>query len=213
MANRLPSTQRVTRSAARAANLQTTDSYRQECRRNRANRLNHLRNMRAINTSNRAAQRRAARRAILDERRRCNNNPDSSSAIIRDHYARMRSPRHPTPFHQSPVFKGIRPFNSPIDEELVTTFAYNDLEDLRNYVCPHCGSMLWKEGQNASVVALTANMLFTNKKTFLSMYGTCTARQSSAATNASTTLSLASLLLRLVASEIKPGRSQVVLPC
>ncbi|CAN0360939.1 unnamed protein product, partial [Ectocarpus sp. 6 AP-2014] len=33
----------------------------------------------------------------------------------------------------------------PIDEELVTTFAYNDLEHERNYVCPHCGSMLWKE--------------------------------------------------------------------
>ena len=57
----------------------------------------------------------------------------------------MRSPRHPTPFHQSPVFKGIRQFNSPIDEQPVTTFAYNDLEHHCNYVCPHCQSRLWKE--------------------------------------------------------------------
>lgn len=75
----------------------------------------------------------------------------------------MRSPRHSTPFHQSPVFKGIRQFNSRIDEELATTFAVNELEDERNYVCPHCGSMLWKEERaRASIAVVTVNMPYTN---------------------------------------------------
>ena len=154
MASPASNNRRVTRSATRAACVETTsDSYHQQCRRNRAHRSQALRIQRAINrlnssstsdsnsTRDLATRCRAARAAVLAHRRRTRNDSsrdDSPSSIVHQHFTRMRSPRHPTPFHQSPVFKGIRQFNSTIDEQPVTTFAYNDLDHHRNYVCPHC---------------------------------------------------------------------------
>lgn len=141
MANNFSRTPAVTRSVARDA-----------CRRNRANRSRALSLLRSRTNSARtieqATRRRAARAAILAERRRSRHSDESS--VIRDHYRRMRTPRHNTPFHQEPVFKGIREFNSPIDEDLVTTFLYNDLTDERNHVCRHCESRLWKEEKRFS---------------------------------------------------------------
>lgn len=92
-----------------------------------------------------ARARRAARARILADRRDARNQTNSESASVHNHFRRMRSPRHPSLFRQDPVFKGIRVFNSPINETIVPTFAYNDLDHDRNYVCPHCGSQLWKE--------------------------------------------------------------------
>lgn len=50
MTNRLTTSdhQRVTRSAARAARFVVSNSYREECRRNRAQRMQLLRNQRAV---------------------------------------------------------------------------------------------------------------------------------------------------------------------
>lgn len=155
MASPASNNRRVTRSATRAACVETTsDSYHQQCRRNRAHRLQALRTQRSINRRNSSStsdsnttrdldtRRRAARAAVVAHN---DSSRYASPSIVHQHFTRMRSPRHPTPFHQSPVFKGIRQFNSPIDEQPVTTFAYNDLEHHRNYVCPHCPSRLWKD--------------------------------------------------------------------
>lgn len=133
----------VTRSAARASRGESAyHLYRESCRANRARRVQALRALRTINRSHsitqQATRQRAARAAVLAHRRRSRNSTshdDSESSIVRDHFLRMRSPRHPTSFHQNPVFKGIRPFNTPIDEEVVNTFSYSDLDDERNYVC------------------------------------------------------------------------------
>lgn len=125
---------------ARAVTRSVTRSVTQSApRRNRANRAAILAEARR---SKACCRNRANRAAILAERRRIRDS--SESTIVREHFRSMRSPRHSTPFHQSPVFKGIRPFNSPIDEELLTTFAYNDLQDEHNFTCSHCGSLLRK---------------------------------------------------------------------
>lgn len=73
---------------------------------------------------------RAARSAILASRRvRRASNLSSDSIIVRDHYRRMRSPRHPIPFQQTPEFAGIREFNSYTDDtQEVKTFAQRILQ-------------------------------------------------------------------------------------
>lgn len=149
----------ITQSAARAAHVQNVSiPTRQSSRRNRGNRVRVLRTLREENrlsttpectnhADQAATRRRAARATILTERRaRTTLSRDSSdSAVVQNHFRRMRSPRHPTHFNQEPIFKGIRPFNSAINEDVATTFSYNDLEHTSNYVCPHCQSNLWKE--------------------------------------------------------------------
>lgn len=147
----------ITRSASRSGSVPHPNSNpnRDACRRNRSRRSQQLRLLRMVNplnsnttssnSSEQATARRAARARILAERRHARNHNDSESAAVHNHFTRMRSPRHPSPFHQDPVFKGIRVFNSPIDETVVPTFEYNDLDHDRNYVCPHCDSHLWKE--------------------------------------------------------------------
>lgn len=151
MASRIPASDfhRVTRSQTRAARIESaSDTYHQQ------------------NRTHDATRRHAARRAILNQRRRSRSSSfshDVASAIVRNHFAGMRSPRHSTPFHQSPVFKGIRQFNSPIDEEVVTTFAYNDLKTnatmcvLIVNLC--CGK---RKELDDSVAAVTVKMRYTN---------------------------------------------------
>ena len=119
MASRPPASNncRVTRSATRAACVETTsyettsDSYHQQCRRNRAHRSQALRIQRAISRRNSsstsdsnstrdlATRRRAARAAVLAHRRRTRNDSSryASPSIVHQHFTRIRSPRHPTP--------------------------------------------------------------------------------------------------------------------
>jgi len=103
MASPASNNRRVTRSATRAACVETTsDSYHQQCRRNRAHRLQALRIQRSINRRNSSStsdsnttrdldtRRRAARAAVLAHN---DSSRYASPSIVHQHFTRMRSPR------------------------------------------------------------------------------------------------------------------------
>ena len=107
----------------------------------------------AARRASKARRRRAARTAILAARRlrtQPTRQADDDSAIIRDHFTRMRAPRHPTlppPASNAPLIspKGIQEFNSMTHIPDSNIFENTVLTHEDNYVCPHCGAMLWKE--------------------------------------------------------------------